>query len=475
MKNFKIASNARLLIGIALTSVLVACGGGGGGGGSSSSGGGASSASATSYSGGPEFLVNTTTDLNQVLPKAITLKDGNVVIIWSTSLGTVGGIALSELRGQIYSPSGAKIGSELIISSGTATSSTSHRHIQHDAIALADGGFAVVYISNGHRSGTSPTSITEGPIFVQAFTSSGAADGPVVVPPITSFIGSSLVSGNGNAFTPKFTSLSNGNILLSWTESGFSSLGDRDNQSIKAQIYNSDGDELSPAFVANTQTVGQQSNQTAIGLNGGGFVLMWIDWNGSNSTTRIAKVRAQIFDATGAKIGSEFAISDKTGINGFTGSLILLDNGNFVASWIENTAIASSTPSTDDQVLAQIYSPSGVKIATEFDIPTITTGRQAGVILQKLSNGRFVASWGDNSSSVGSTTPRFVNKGQIFNADATKFSSEFLISNETTGTQGSPSVAQLAGGSFFATWNDTSGTLGDASGSSIKGRVFRFQ
>lgn len=265
-----------------LVASLVGCGGGGGGGGGGSSGGGSSSSSgsssgsATAYVGGTEFLVNSGVDNDQSNPRATTLNNGNLAIVWETKLGTIGGIPLAEVRAQIFNTDSAKVGSEILASSGTADSSLSHRHLQPTIAPLSTGGFGIVYLSNGHNSGT--TGVTDGPLFAREFSTNGTALTDAVVPPLTYIYNGQLMGAAGRQSRPELITLTDGRLLLTWTDMNVVDIlgGDGDSLTVKAQLFSADADELSPAFIVNTATLGQQSWSRATALSNGGFVITWL-------------------------------------------------------------------------------------------------------------------------------------------------------------------------------------------------------
>ena len=86
---------------------------------------------------------------------------------------------------------------------------------------------------------------------------------------------------------------------------------------------------------------------------------------------------------------------------------------------------------------------------------TVATGHQDGAEIAHLADGRFVLVWRDASASGGDTTGRSI-RGQMFNADGSRFGSEFLANSQTLGDQNDPGVTALVGGGFVAYWTDTS-------------------
>ncbi|MCV2422135.1 calcium-binding protein [Paucibacter sp. DJ2R-2] len=82
-----------------------------------------------------------------------------------------------------------------------------------------------------------------------------------------------------------------------------------------------------------------------------------------------------------------------------------------------------------------------------------------------LADGGFVATWtsGVNSQDV---------VARIYGGDGVARTAVFTVNASSTGSQSDPSIAVLSDGSFAIAWTDTSGALGDSSGSAIHLRHF---
>jgi VCBS repeat-containing protein len=85
----------------------------------------------------------------------------------------------------------------------------------------------------------------------------------------------------------------------------------------------------------------------------------------------------------------------------------------------------------------------------EFLVNTTTTKNQDNATGAYLSDGRFVAVWGDTSAS-GSTFPHLL-KGQVFDSSGAKSGGEFAI-DDGTGDHQHSSLTALTNGGFVATW-----------------------
>ena len=74
-----------------------------------------------------------------------------------------------------------------------------------------------------------------------------------------------------------------------------------------AYLFDRLGDEIQ----ANTTTDGGQSVGRIAVLAGGGFVVVWMDSSGTAPDSDFA-VKAQLFDTSGAPVGSEFIVNTTT-------------------------------------------------------------------------------------------------------------------------------------------------------------------
>ncbi len=116
-------------------------------------------------------------------------------------------------------------------------------------------------------------------------------------------------------------------------------------------------------------------------------------------------------------------------------------------------------------------SDSAQKVGEEILVNTSALFDQNFTTITGLSNGGFVVSWQDQSGTLGDSNGSSI-KAQVYDSAGTKVGGEFLVNTQTASNQNWPTIAGLSNGSFVVSWNDYSGTLGDASGSSIKAQIF---
>ena len=161
------------------------------------------------------------------------------------------------------------------------------------------------------------------------------------------------------------------------------------------------------------------------------------------------------------RVGAEFLVNTETAGGQSNPTITELANGVFVVSWWDYGSNLGDN--SLDSIRAQVFNAAGTKIGGELVVNTETAGGQFDPAITGLTNGGFVVSWSGGSGSSA--------KAQLFSADGTKIGNEFLVNTVGNGG-GSPTITGLTNGGFVVSRVDVSGTLGDASGWSIKAQVF---
>ncbi|MEI6643950.1 MAG: calcium-binding protein [Novosphingobium sp.] len=209
-------------------------------------------------------------------------------------------------------------------------------------------------------------------------------------------------------------------------------------------------------FLVNTQVTGFQDLPSITGLTGGGFVATWVDYSAPSG---LGVAKAQIYNAAGAKVGSEFAV-----LNGMTADQSLptiasLSSGGFVVTWTE-AGIQS-----DYKIKAQVYSAAGAVTTPAFLVNSQTWTQQGGnnlpgnhnPTITGLAGGGFVVTLQDYAGSAGDTSGAGV-LAQVYSAAGVAAGSAVRVNTQTTGDQTQPMVTSLTGGGFVVTWIDGNAT-----------------
>lgn len=117
-----------------------------------------------------------------------------------------------------------------------------------------------------------------------------------------------------------------------------------------------------------------------------------------------------------------------------------------------------------------MFNADGTKFGSDFLITT-TIGYEFAPTLTTLVDGRIVACWFDYSQT-GGDIDLYAVRAQLLNPDGTKFGSEFLVNTSTAGEQYDPAITALADGRFVVCWIDGSQSVGDFAGYAIRAQVF---
>ncbi len=399
---------------------------------------------------GGEFLVNTETLRNQAGGSIAALKNGGFVVAWedwSRLLG-VGTAPDQDIRAQLFDSNGNRVGSEFIVNTEAASPQVHPR-----ITALADGGFVATWADfSGTLGDDSNTSIK-----AQIFADNGNRVG-------SEFLVNSIIEGR--QYDPVITGLTGGGFVISW----FHSSGDIEDGAVKAQLFGAGGERVGDEFLVNTNQVGNQSGPAATGLADGRFVIVWNDSSRIGGDTDSVGVKAQIFDANGEKLGGEFLVNTATGRDQALPSITGLADGGFLVTWNDD----SRTLGDDSfrSIKAQRFDASGDRVGSEFLVNTQKDGFQSGSASTTLDDGGFVITWNDDSGTLGDASESSI-KAQVYAADGSKVGTEFLVNSETNRMQLGGQIATLADGAVVAAWSDLSGNLGDTSMFGVAARIFR--
>ena len=255
---------------------------------------------------GSEFQVNQFTIDYQVGPAIAAAADGSFVVVWrSNQDGTSGGVFARR-----YDSSGQALESEFQVNSYTSSDQDSPA-----VAAAADGAFVVVWHSeqDGDRAG----------VFGQRFDSAGQRRG-------SEFQVNSYTADY--QYYPAVGAGSDGSFVVAWQSKG----QDGDQAGVFARRYASNGQAVGGEFQVNSYTLGYQGYDFGVrGLSvasrsGGAFVIAWQslaqDGDGFG-------VFAQVFGATGQRLGSEFQINSFTSNFQRNPAISVGANGDGLAVW----------------------------------------------------------------------------------------------------------------------------------------------
>jgi hypothetical protein len=251
---------------------------------------------------------------------------------------------------------------------------------------------------------------------------------------------------------PFVAGLSDGKFVVAWMSDGQDGYG----YGVYGQMFNANGTKFLSEFLVNTYTTGGQYYPSIAELSDSKFVITWqCDYDGS-----YAGVYGQMFNADGTKYSQEFQVNTYTTNTQGVPSAIGLNNGKFVVTWV-----SYGQDGDDFGIYGQLFNADSSKYLSEFQVNTYTINAQGLPSITSLSNNKFVVTWW----SVEQDGDNYGIYGQMFNADSSKYLSEFQVNTYTTNSQFFPDITRLNNSKFVVTWH-SSGQDGNDDG--IYGQIF---
>jgi serralysin len=263
---------------------------------------------------GSEFIANTTTYSTQDDPHIALLANGNFVITWTCATG-ISGVSLDyQVMGQIFTPAGAKAGSELVINPSVANYQSSS-----DVTALVGGGFVVTWSDSSNAFGD------PGGVAAQVYSDTGTRVGGAFL------VNTVKTNAQGGATV---AALGDGGFVVAWIDrSGHSAGG---GYFVKAQRFDSSGAKVGGEIVADNSASGYVDEARVTALAGGGFILAWGSyalWGAPPGTPPTHETHAQAFDDGGNAVGAAFLLNPADAGNQEHPFLAALADGGFIAAY----------------------------------------------------------------------------------------------------------------------------------------------
>ena len=249
-------------------------------------------------------------------------------------------------------------------------------------------------------------------------------------------------STTGQQIFPGIAVQSNGDFIVTWG----SSVGDASGYGALGQRYFRDGSPKGAQFQINSYATGNQLFTDVAIAPSGAFLVVW----DSRLTPTTSTVRAQFFDAAGAKVGADFEVNPAPGTVDYYAHAGSDAKGNFVVTW---TSDAAGGDTSYYGILARRFAANGTPLGAPFQVNTFTNDYQEKSKIAVNADGSFVVVW-ESYLQDGSS---YAVVGQRFDAAGTRVGSEFVANTYTTGNQGDPSVGAGADGRFVIAWESNMG------------------
>jgi hypothetical protein len=229
--------------------------------------------------------------------------------------------------------------------------------------------------------------------------------------------------------------LNDGGYVIVWQSNG----QDGNEEGIYLQRYNANSEKIDDEILINTTTEGSQYDPSISSLDDGGYIVTWTYDN---------NIYMQRFDENNLKVGSETLVNSEN----YSGALFVeshnsyasvtsLNDGGYVVSWTYGYVFNSD-------IHLQRFDNNGDKIGDEVVVNTYLNGSQSSSEISSLADGGYVVTWqsyGQDGSFHGIYSQRYDVNGE-------KFGDETQVNTTTEDSQYDPSVTALADGGYIICW-----------------------
>jgi len=292
-------------------------------------------------------------------PSVAGLANGGFVVSWVDST--------THVAWQMFDSDG--VATSAVFSAGIP----SNYQQQPTVVELANGDIAVSWTFNSTASS----------IRTQIFHPNGQPVTGEIVATASSFL---------NAYYPQALALSGGGFLLSWVEG----------PTVHARTYDATGQaQGNDVQVANIVSYHNNFFQSLAALPGGGYVITWTE-DGDTGGVK-SKIMGQRYAADGTEVGSRFQVNTDLTYDAAQSSVTTLDGGGFIVTW--RSAVPGVGPNyfQAGDIYAQVFDASGQKVGGEFLVNTVTSLGQDLPVVTAFGTGDIAIVWRSFNSSGGSS------------------------------------------------------------------------
>jgi Ca2+-binding RTX toxin-like protein len=304
---------------------------------------------------GDSFVVNITTEGNQIFPAATSLGGGQSLLTWIQKN------SVSSLHDAVHyryvDENGALSNREYSIRNPNPSLYLDFRAM----IERPDGSFSVIWKSRGFGDGDA---------YIQHVTRNGRPRGEIEL----------LVSDG--AHTAQET------VLVKATETGFLTYWNNYQSGVRLQFHSFDGEELSPVIQTSVRFTSGSPGYDVESLEGGNVVVLSRYFVEIVSNSWRTSIEAEILSPDGQRVGSPFQVDLRS-----TGSLqsvntfdvAALSDGGFLAVWSDRLTLDLYMRRFDSQG-DEIGIASRVNVGEYTNVP-------GSLSVTELQDGRVAISW----------------------------------------------------------------------------------
>lgn len=296
-------------------------------------------------------------------PEVVGLTSGGFVLGWVGSDGNGTG-----LKAQQFDAFGVAVGTVLNLNADAAGNQSGLA-----LTALANGGFAATWQDT-------PLNALSSSIEARTFGQSGVA-----------LSGDFTVAAPGSNSRPTVTALADGTIAVAYRGgTGFSGV----DANINARVFNLSGDPTGAIFSTNGLTAYPSAYSPVLtALASGNVVLTWVGYRDGTPV----EVLAQIFSASGARVGDVIHVSAEVGQ--FTSASVTATDEGFTIAYVRATSTDPFNPGArQHDVVVQSFTEAGARIGGEFVVNSVIRLDQYAPSITTFGTGELAVAFTDSSS-----------------------------------------------------------------------------
>lgn len=197
---------------------------------------------------------------------------------------------------------------------------------------------------------------------------------------------------------PSIAATADGGFVVTWSDAS-AQLGDDSQNEMAMRFFGPNGLPASDEALVNTTYLGIQDQSVVTQLEGGRIVVAWKDWTAEAGQADGNNVFFRIFEANGDPVGPDVIANTERALEQASPAIAALPDGGFILAW------ASERPGAADpaefEIIVQVFDEAGARrdepIVVHPDLP----GLHASPSLAVLADGRVVVTWEDATGSLG--------------------------------------------------------------------------
>ena len=267
-------------------------------------------------------------------------------------------------------------------------------------------------------------------IYCQRYSMGGEASG-------TNFVVNEYMNGDQQA--PSVAMDNSGIAIVTWQSVG----QDSDRQGVYARRYDAAGTPLEDEeFPVSSVTIGDQTSPTvAVSRETGDFVIAWEGEVVGDETS--VEIFAQLYDNLADPVGSELQVNTTTLRDQVTPSVAMDTDGSFVVTWT-----SEGIPGSGSDVFAQLFDADGSHVGSEFRVNEVVLQGQRNSVVAMDDDGDFFVSWQSSHQDAFS----WGIFGRAYDSGGNPLTNEQQVNTYTEQPQTSPALGSNTQGHVVSLW-----------------------